>query len=49
MEINETENRNMIDNGSKGFFLEKVNKIDKPLARMIRKTMREDTNCQDQE
>ena len=39
VEINETESKKMIQkiNESKSWFLEKINKIDKPLTRLIKK------------
>ena len=44
-EINETESKKSIQkiNGSKSWFFEKINKIDKPLTRLIKKK-REDPN-----
>ena len=35
-------------NKTKSWFLEKTNKIDKPLARLIKKKKREDSNQQNQ-
>ena len=45
-EINEKEMKKTIAkiNKTKSWFFEKINKIDKPLARLIRKKMREDSN-----
>ena len=45
-EINEIESQQMIKkiNESKSWFSEKINKIDKPLTRLIKKKKREDPN-----
>ena len=47
-EINEKETKETIAkiNKTKSWFFEKINKIDKPLARLIRKTKGEESNQQ---
>ena len=45
-ELNEIETKKTIEkiNETKSWFFEKINKIDKPLARLIKKKNREDSN-----